>query len=125
MKSLTWVGLFEPAAAEALAAMAIQLARELGLSQINMEGDAKMITEAVKSNAPHWSKWGHLIDDIRYRFQNFTQWTMAYVKRDANQAAHMVARMATAQVLDRTWNNDFPECIHEFCRSERAALTLN
>ena len=42
MKSLTRVGLFEPAAAEALAAaMAVQPARELGLSQINMEGDAE------------------------------------------------------------------------------------
>ena len=61
-----------------------------------------MITEAMKSNAPDWSKWGHLINDIRYGLQNFTQWTIAYFKRDANQAAHMVAGMATAQVLDRT-----------------------
>jgi ribonuclease HI len=74
MKSLTRVGLFEPIAAEALAAaMAVQLAQEMGLSQINMEGDAKMITEAVRSNAPDWSKRGHLIDDIRYGLQNFTQ----------------------------------------------------
>ena len=103
--------------------MAVQFAREMAISQINMEGDAQMVTEVVKSNTPDWSKRGNLIDDIRFGLHNFTHWTMAYVKRGVNQAAHMVARMATTQVIDRMWNSDFPECIRKICDSERAALT--
>jgi hypothetical protein len=49
---------------------------------------------------------------------------MAYVKRGANQAAHMVARLATAQVMDKTWSYDFPECLSEMCEAEQTALHL-
>ena len=124
-RSLTRVGLLEPAAAEALAAtMAIQLARVMGLLQIYVEGDAKVIVEAVVSQAPDWSRRGHLIEDIRSALQSFPHWTMACVKRGANQAAHMVARLATAQVMDQTWSSDFPECLSEMCEAEQTALHL-
>jgi hypothetical protein len=32
--------------------------------------------------------------------------------------------MAIAQAMDKTWNSDFPKCIHEICVSEQSALTL-
>jgi ribonuclease HI len=80
-RSLTRVGLLEPAAAEALAAtMAIQLAREMGLLQIYVEGDAKVIVEAVVSQAPDWRRRGHLIEDIRSALQSFPHWTKFEVK---------------------------------------------
>jgi ribonuclease HI len=124
-RSLTRVGLLEPAAAEAVAAIVvIQLAREMGLQQIYVEGDAKVIVDAVVSQAPDWSRRGHLIEDIRSALRSFPHWTMAYVKRGANQAAHMVARLATAQVMDKTWSYDFPECLSEMCKAEQIALHL-
>ncbi|XP_059453477.1 uncharacterized protein LOC132184014 [Corylus avellana] len=117
-RSLTRVGLLEPAAAEALGAlMAIQLARDMGYLSIILEGDAKVVIEAVLSNEPDWSRRGHLIDDIRTALTSFTQWKMAYVQRDANKAAHRLARMATAQSMDKVWTFDFPECIRELCFS--------
>ena len=49
-KSVTRPGGFEPAVAEALAAlMAIQMSCELGLQQVCLEGDAKPIVDAVNS----------------------------------------------------------------------------
>jgi hypothetical protein len=126
-RSLTRVGLLEPAAAEALAdTMAIQLAREMGLLQIYVEGDAKVIVEAEVSQAPDWSRRGHLIEDIRSALHSFPHWIMAYVKRGANQAAHTVTRLATAQVMDKTWSYDFPECLSDVeCILENGIISVD
>jgi ribonuclease HI len=71
-KSLTRRGLLEPAAAEALAAlMAIQLARALGLRNLYLEGDAKIVIDAVLSSEPDWSRKGILVEDIRWNFKAY------------------------------------------------------
>jgi ribonuclease HI len=123
VKSLTHTSLMEPVVAEAMAArMAIQLARELGLKQIQMEGDAKVVVEAVKSNAPDWSCWGHVTEDIRIALQYFKGWDMSFVSRTSNQAAHTIARSASTQVLDEVWTREVPECIRVIIALEKTAL---
>jgi hypothetical protein len=38
------------------------------------------------------------------------------VHRSTNNAAHMVARMAVSELIERTWRVEYPNCIHElFC----------
>ncbi|XP_059454930.1 uncharacterized protein LOC132185133 [Corylus avellana] len=121
--SVTRIGLLDPAAVEALAtSMALQLARDRGFLRINLEGDVKMVLEAVMADDPGWSRIGHLVEDVRFALQHFNSWTMAYVKREANQATQKVAKMATAQPLDRTWSSDFPDVLREICASELSAL---
>ena len=83
-----------------------------------------MIIEAVVSKAPDMSRMGHLIEDTQSTLQSFPHWTMAYVRRGTNQAAHMTARLATTQVMDKMWSYDFPESIREMCDSEQTALHI-
>jgi ribonuclease HI len=123
VKSLTHTSLVESVVAEAMTArMAIQLARELGLEQIQMEGDAKVVVEAVKSNAPDWSCWGHVTKDIRIALQYFKGWDMSFVSRTSNHAAHTIARSASTQVLDKVWTREVPECIRAIIALEKTAL---
>ncbi|XP_059461784.1 uncharacterized protein LOC132190750 [Corylus avellana] len=123
-KTVTRKGLIEPVAAEALAAlMAVQLSREMGFSRLWLEGDAKTIVDAVNSTEPDWSRIGHLVDDIRMEIQTFTSWKVAYVRREANHVAHMLARMATTQIMDRLWTFVPPDCIAETIVSEQTALS--
>lgn len=69
-KSLTWKGILEPVAAEALASrVAVQLVRELRIQNIYLEGDAKLIVDVVMSKEPDWSRKGYLIEDIRMELQ--------------------------------------------------------
>jgi hypothetical protein len=58
-RSLTRIGILEPAAAEALAAtLALQLSNAMGLMNIWLEGDAKTVV-AVESADANWSRTGH------------------------------------------------------------------
>jgi hypothetical protein len=85
-----------------------------------LEGDAQVIVNAVMTEASDWSRVGHLIDDIRAALQPFTSWTMAYVRREGNQPAHLLARMATTNEVDMERSCDFPDVLREKC-----ALDLN
>lgn len=57
-------GFFDPTDVEALATIFdVQLCRDLDLRKIQLEGDAKMVVEAVVSNENDGSHRGHLIDE--------------------------------------------------------------
>jgi hypothetical protein len=78
---------------------------------------------AVNSTEPDWSRKGHFVDDIRMEIQTFTCWTVVYIRWDANHASHMLARMATTQMIDRLWTSLPPECIAETIVSEQTTLS--
>jgi ribonuclease HI len=122
-RSVTRQGDFEPAAAEAMAAfLAMQTAHEMGIQTVWFEGDAKEITNAVNSRTTDWSPIGHLVDDLRLELSKFPTWKMTHVRRENNQAAHMLARRATSEVMDHRWTHCFPDCINETIVAELYAL---
>lgn len=54
-RSKTKMDLLDPTAAEALAAfLGVQLCKDLGLTHIMLEGDAKLVVEAVKALTRNW-----------------------------------------------------------------------
>jgi ribonuclease HI len=98
VRSFTHMSLVELVVAEAMAArMANQLARDFGLEQIQMEGDAKVVVEG---------------------------WDMSFVSRTSNKATHTTARIASTQVLDDMWTCEFPECIRAIIDFEKSALNV-
>jgi ribonuclease HI len=67
-------GFLDPCAAEAWAgAKAIRWGLELGLTDIQVEGDAKNVVEAINLAGKNWSKIGHIVEDMQHLLQNFTQ----------------------------------------------------
>jgi ribonuclease HI len=92
----------EPTTGEAFAAFnATCLCRDLKLQHIMMEGDAKLIVDAVNSNSSTWSRFGHIINDTRQILDDFIRWKCNHVRREANGAAHRLAKTATTDVSDR------------------------
>lgn len=84
-KCVTRKGFVKPVAAEAWAAlMALQLSRDLGLLQVYLEGDAKIVVDTVNSTEPDWSWQGHLVDDIQVELLSFPNWKLNHVRREAN-----------------------------------------
>ncbi|XP_059435490.1 uncharacterized protein LOC132168511 [Corylus avellana] len=60
------MGCLAPAAAEAHAVLlAIRLCRELGFEWVQLEGDAKLVIDAVSSMAKDFSRMGHVTEDIK------------------------------------------------------------
>jgi ribonuclease HI len=124
-KSLTQQGLFEPAIAEIMGALlAIQLSCELGLLQICLEGDAKVVVYGINSIETDWSKKGHRMDDLRIGLKIFPDWKMVFARREMNQATHTLARLATTNNMDRLWIVDPPNCIQEVITSKMANLPI-
>jgi hypothetical protein len=54
--------------------------------------------------------------------QGLPCWKMMYVRREANQIAHKLARMASSQVMDSLWNFFPPDCIAETIIAEQSAM---
>jgi ribonuclease HI len=124
--SKTRIGILEPSTGEAFAASsAVCFCRDLGVQCVVLEGDAKQIVDTVNSNSASWSRFGHLIDDTRRILESFPQWKCQFVRREANEAAHRLAKAATIDVNDRIWRDAPPSCINDIVLMERLALSCD
>lgn len=88
----------DPTAAKAVAAFeAFLFCSKLDVDRILFMGDTKLVVEAVLANKPDWSTKGHNIDAIREQTRSFHHWRILHVSREANQIAHVLARMGLTQ----------------------------
>jgi hypothetical protein len=118
-------GLFEPVMGEAIASYeAARICKELSIPKGWLEGDAKIIVDALNSDERILSRYGHLVEDTRSILQSFPSWKCDFVHREANEAAHRLAKAATTYISDRMWWNYTPDCISDIILVERTALSL-
>jgi ribonuclease HI len=112
-------GLSNPLAAEAWAGgQALKFGRELHLNNIILEGDAKIVVDAINLGETNGSKIGILVEDMKLMMLGFPQCTVCAVGRVANSTAHVIARMAIRENVEHTWRSYNPECIHEIVMKE-------
>lgn len=85
----------DPIVAEARVALNTCLfCKDLGLHNIILEGDAKMVVEAVNKMEENFITNGHLVKDIKLFTKDQAAWKIQYIKRDSNQVAHLLAKDA-------------------------------
>ncbi|XP_059454982.1 uncharacterized protein LOC132185194 [Corylus avellana] len=78
-QSQTRHGFLDPSAVEALGALlAVQLCMEMGIQQVQLEGNAKNVIMAVNSDE---SSRGQLPTDIRSSLRAISVWEMRYLRR--------------------------------------------
>jgi ribonuclease HI len=119
-------GALEATTGEALAAFhAADFCREMGLKCINLEGDAKQVVDAINSPTMVWNRFGHLVEDTRRILHSLTSWKCTFVNREANEAAHRLARAAITNVSDRFWRDSTPNCISDIVLMEQLALSFD
>jgi hypothetical protein len=91
--------------AEAQAALhATIFAKDLGLVDIIFEGDAKQIITAIKLKHPWLLPYGHLIDGVVAGLVGLGNSHFTHVKKEANCAAHGLAKLALNCVIEMTWS---------------------
>jgi hypothetical protein len=118
-------GLFEPVMGEAIASYeATRICKELSIPKGWLEGDAKIIVDALNSDERILSRYGHLVEDTRSILQSFPSWKCDFVHREANEAAHRLAKAATTYISDRMRWNYTPYCISDIILVERTTLSL-
>ncbi|XP_059445374.1 uncharacterized protein LOC132177155 [Corylus avellana] len=123
-KGSTRLGLLDATAAEALGAfMAVCLCKDLRLTQIYLEGDAKTVVDAVTAGERSSRNFGQLIDDIREMLALFPNWRIGHIRRGGNNAAHVLAKEAMKRVIDKLWIDEIPMCISDIIVEEQIALS--
>jgi ribonuclease HI len=91
-----------------LEAMRDTLAR--GWSNIIFESDSKVVDDAVHSNHQGNSEWSSLISSIKLLLHNHSNFEVKFTKRQANMAAHSLAR-ATCSWSSRMFFHNVLLCI--------------
>ncbi|XP_042969118.1 uncharacterized protein LOC122301808 [Carya illinoinensis] len=92
--------------------------RELGLQQVCFEGDSKHVVNLLLSKEVDWSMGGCLVEDARKILNSSIRWTASHVKREANKAAHQLAKSALEESEDVYDIEVCPQCIKSIVASE-------
>jgi len=63
------------------------------------------------------SRYGHFIDCIKVELSSLRSYKVVHVLREANCAAHLLAKAAVTQVIDSIWLKENPPIIYDVvCR---------
>jgi ribonuclease HI len=115
----------DPTTAEATAALhAVELCRDVGVQNLILEGDSLAVVKAIESRAQTNHYYGQIIEDIRVVLSSRRSWSVRHTKREANGAAHGLAKEATRCFSDKIWLEDTPSCISHIVNLELSALLL-
>jgi ribonuclease HI len=113
-----------PVEAEALAALqAVIFAQKKAYSGVIFEGDAQTIVNAVNSLQPNESSYGHFIEDAKRGLVCLGNSKFVHVHREANIAAHTLARAACNHATGIIWWHCSPSCLDGVVRKEALFLS--
>lgn len=109
--------------AEAYAATkAVELARDLGLTDIHLEGDSLRIVKALREEAEFMSEYGHILLQTVGVCKSFSRFHVSHVGRQGNGLAHGLARMARHQNYHQVWMEDLPASLLDIATSDVSSL---
>jgi ribonuclease HI len=116
--------LHEPGAGEAWGALrATEFCVEMGFFDIILEGDSLTVVKAIGDAEASMRPFGQIVEDIKEVLGSLRSWLICHVKRDANQAAHGLAKNATVTSMEQNWIEETPNCISDIVKLELLALS--
>jgi ribonuclease HI len=84
-KSLSIEGAVDPEAVEATTFIhGVSLCRSLGFQKLILEGDAKVVVNALLSKHVNKSHFGHIIDELRVSLHAFPHWQRVFIPKESN-----------------------------------------
>ena len=99
----------DPSVAEALACRtAVALRRQLGLSEAIFKGDSPEVVQAVRKEETNWTNFGPIVEEIKAMLKGGHAWDICHVRRLANEAAYLVAKMAIDLNVNQLWLTTTP-----------------
>ncbi|KAF5452147.1 hypothetical protein F2P56_027178 [Juglans regia] len=110
----------QPAVAESYALWkAIEVCRDLNLERVIFEGDAQVIVKAVNSKEEDRSAYGSIVEASKKLISSWKDWSVEFVYRHANEAAHTLAKEALHLDTEFVWIEEIPNCIRNITEKER------
>jgi hypothetical protein len=109
VRSLTKILQVDAKTAESLAALeAVLFAREAGFLDAIFEGDVAHVIAEINSNPPYLSRSSHILESIHVERQSLHTCSFYFVYREANRAAHCLAKEAASTMNDLCLPEDTP-----------------
>ncbi|KAL8530819.1 hypothetical protein ACS0TY_007742 [Phlomoides rotata] len=103
-RSLTVAGCIGVDVGEAMGFLeALSWVKELGLSNVLLEGDSKTVVGVIASSIPSLSSFGDYIVSCKSLIEDISNITVVFVRRDANTWAHVIARAARLYNSPLNW----------------------
>ena len=97
-------------AVEANAALrALMFGKDVWFTRIMLEGDALFVITKILQFEPSLSEVGNLVDAAKDLMKSFDRCKVQYVRREANEAAHCLAKSALSLKADLYWVDDCPK----------------
>jgi ribonuclease HI len=97
---------------------AIQWLRDMNLDHIDFASDSKIVTDAFHHQRPDITEFGQLMSVIRRLFaSSFTNSRVEFNRRQANEVAHVLARVAPFSASPTIYI-DVPHCIERYIVNE-------
>ena len=115
--------ILQPTKIEAMAATrALEFAREVGISEAILEGDSVMVIKALATKDTRLAPFGLLIQDA-YRFTSaFSLLSYSHTKREGNQVAHDLAKLAVTIPNCVIWMEDVPSDVVNSYQADLAGI---
>ena len=84
----------------------VQLAWELGLREIIIEGDAQVVIKALQNSESCSWPIQKVVEGSLQSLSCFKAWTASHVSRTGNEAAHLLAKMSKNLLNCKIWVED-------------------
>ena len=108
---------------EALAASrALEFAADIGLDNVILEGDSKVVTQALETKDVGLAAFGLLIKDACTLAGNFSDVSYSHTKRKGNKVADSLVKLATNLANCVIWMEEVPPSIYHFVQADLALL---
>lgn len=72
---------------------ALKWIEELGLQNVILECDSELVVSAIHKEVAYHLEVGHIVAYCRLKLENRTDISLCHVKKQANRAAHLMARV--------------------------------
>jgi len=109
----------DPTTVEALGAWrATMFCWDLGFSNFVLEGDSKIVVLGINEATQCLSRFGHIIGSIRDQLQSVHHVEVCNTNRNANQAAHVLAKSSIQFSLNNVWMGEPPYYIQHIVTVE-------
>ncbi|XP_075663011.1 uncharacterized protein LOC142632511 [Castanea sativa] len=97
---------------------ALCFAKDLGFTKLVVEGDSKIAIQALTNDSLSSSCFGHIIKDIKRLSSTLESVIFSHTRRQGNEVAHGMARMACNFSLFQSWMEDVPSGVKAVYLSE-------
>ncbi|KAF7830925.1 ribonuclease H [Senna tora] len=105
--------------AEALAVKrGVEMAMEVGVKDLQVECDSKLVVEMLNSGCEHMSFLSSLCSSILALCGGFNNVEFIWIPRCCNQSADCLSRFAKVSSCNKVWLNSVPMFLAEYCTAD-------